>query len=293
MAVRQLARSALIRGSTAIGLDAAARGFQARRNRSAPVVRVALMHGFRPGDGPRLRDQLAWVQRHFRMIDFARFQRIWNGEERPSADRPLVMFTFDDGLLSTYEHAAPVLEEFGTRGLFFVIPGFSSLGGPAAEDFYRTRLSGSPEQDWRPMGRAQVRDLVERGHHIGNHTMSHCRLSRLEPAEYDREILGSADLLDEWTGHPVDSFAWTYHAREITAAAHRVAAFRHAFVFSPCPGLAQYGATSPRLVWRTNVEASASPAAYRFLYSGLGDGLWAGTRRQLSRDLLGGADASP
>lgn len=285
MSARKLARSALIRGLTALRADAAARRLNARAD-GGPAVRIALMHGMRAADEPRLRDQLAWVARHFRLIDFAEFKRLWTEPAAACDTRPLAMFTFDDGLLSTYELAAPLLEEFGTRGLFFVNPGFASLEGDSARAFYSERLHGSPEQDFRPMNPGHIRDLVERGHAIGNHTMSHSRLSRIDPSEYGREILDAADLLEQWTGGPVESFAWTYRADEIAPAAYAVAVQRHPFVFTPCPGLARRRTTPAQLVWRTNVEASTPPADYRFLYSGLADPVWAGTRRRLCATLL-------
>ena len=44
--------------------------------------------------------------------------------------RPLVAITFDDGYWDNFELAAPVMEEYGLRGTFFVTSGFVANGEP-------------------------------------------------------------------------------------------------------------------------------------------------------------------
>ena len=59
---------------------------------------------------------------------------------------------------------------------------------------------------------------------LGGHTLTHCNLARTDPARLDREIAGSAAKVAQWSGKPVDTFAYPYgwkHAagqREFTAA---------------------------------------------------------------------------
>lgn len=48
--------------------------------------------------------------------------------------RPLVAVTFDDGYDDNFEIAAPILEEFGIRGTFFVTSGFVDSGQPLWHD---------------------------------------------------------------------------------------------------------------------------------------------------------------
>jgi peptidoglycan/xylan/chitin deacetylase (PgdA/CDA1 family) len=45
-------------------------------------------------------------------------------------DRPLVAVTFDDGYADSYEIIAPILEECGLRGTFFITTGFVEQGKP-------------------------------------------------------------------------------------------------------------------------------------------------------------------
>jgi peptidoglycan/xylan/chitin deacetylase (PgdA/CDA1 family) len=68
----------------------------------------------------------------------------------PGGCRGAVSLTFDDGMPSQIQKAAPILQEAGLRATFYVNPRDSWLAGAA---------------DWRT--------LVQAGHEIGNHTITH------------------------------------------------------------------------------------------------------------------------
>jgi len=72
--------------------------------------------------------------------------RVWpvcGSEARnPKQLRSFILFTFDDGRESNYSVAAPLLESFGGRGVFFVVPAFAaSASTEHALTFYRTRMN--------------------------------------------------------------------------------------------------------------------------------------------------------
>ncbi|MDP1921614.1 MAG: polysaccharide deacetylase family protein [Myxococcales bacterium] len=248
------------------------------------------LHGTPSRDATAFRQQVEWVARRFEFVSPQQFFAIARGEFAPPL-RPSVMFTFDDGLRSNAEIAAPILESFGIRGLFFVCPGFSELEGAAAKAFFYSRVepqttpSHDPE-DWTPLRPADVTALHRDGHTIGSHTWSHARLSEVSPAEFPLQIDRSAKAIEGWTGARCDAFAWTFAWDAITPAARDAALRRHAFVFGACPGTTRAAQIDPRLVFRTHVEAHWSVDEYAFFYSGLADPLWLPRRRSL-RHLLG------
>ena len=104
--------------------------------------------------------------------------------------KAVVSITFDDGLLSEYE-AARILEEYGFKGTFYIPAG----------------LLGSDFEDNKVMNYSQVKDLYERGHEIGCHTMTHANLSTLNNAQVRHELSMCKELLKEF--NPV-SFAYPY-----------------------------------------------------------------------------------
>lgn len=98
-----------------------------------------------------------------------------------------VLLTFDDGLEEHHRFAAPLLEKYGFRGIFNIVTESIGKTVPSATGT-RTYMS------WE-----QVRDLVARGHVLGNHTRTHPDLGKLAAAgDIERlraEILGATEDL--------------------------------------------------------------------------------------------------
>jgi peptidoglycan/xylan/chitin deacetylase (PgdA/CDA1 family) len=294
MSLRSAGRQLIIHATTGLGLDVAhrLRERRAMRGEGRSFVRVLYLHGTPVAYADRLRRQLAWLRRRFELIDFDAFKARFDNPQPASSDRPAVLLTFDDGLASNYEVAAPLLEEAGTRGLFFVVPAFSLATGEHSRRLYAERIRGRADRYERGMSPAEIRDLADRGHAVGNHTFSHARLSHTPPGEYGRELLESAAAIESWTGRAVEAFAWPFVWDAITPAAHRIAAGRHRFCFSPCTGRVDPHTDAPALLWRTNAEVDRSLAEFRFQCSGLADHASLGRRRRLRRLLAArGADS--
>lgn len=280
MNARHFLKRTAIRSITGVGIDALARA--RTRGRGGASVRIILAHGTPRARGDEFRRQLEWVSKHFELVDFERFKQILAAPSQ-RRERPAALYTFDDGLRSNHEFGAPILEEFGTRGVFFAVPGFCQApDSAAARAYYEQKLRGGSSSDFEPMSPAQLRDLAERGHTVGNHTYSHVRLSDTPESSLGREIGESADQLESWIGRRVEAFAWTFYWSAINRAAHAAAVARHPYCFAPCPGPVVAGEVSPKLIWRTNLEAWADPALVRFAASGLVDPVWASRRRRLS-----------
>ena len=129
------------------------------------------------------------------------FERIRDGR----IDRPYVSVSFDDGFADN-ERASRILEEFGARGCFFVCPGIVGERAPERlAAFCAERLEfpvTTPFLDWD-----QLEALLERGHEIGGHTMTHPNLGATEPSDARAEIQGSYEALVARLG-AVRHFAW-------------------------------------------------------------------------------------
>jgi peptidoglycan/xylan/chitin deacetylase (PgdA/CDA1 family) len=259
---------------------------------------VVEMHETPERDEILLRQQLEWATRHFRLVDLPTFAHLWE-EYRTSSrawseSKPPLLFTFDDGRLNNYTVAAPVLESFGTRGVFFVVPQFVQCSAKEARQFYYSRIDtrqyppSLSEEETRAMTPQQIADLSRRGHSIGNHTYSHVNLATLSESQMHHEIVESASQIASWAGKPVDAFAWTFSWNSITPMAWMLIQQHHRFCFAPCPGSVDCRADSPNLIWRTEIEVVYPPSDFRFMYAGLVDPLWRSKRRRL-RDIMGAA----
>ena len=114
----------------------------------------------------------------------------------PEGKKGGIVITIDDGTIDHYEIAAPTLEKYGMRGIFNIIG--SRVGQPG----YMT---------WD-----QLRDLVKRGHELGNHTWTHPNLNRvaetggIERVEY--EILHNREVIKQETGFDPITLCYPYNA---------------------------------------------------------------------------------
>jgi len=290
MNFRSQARALLIQAASLARADELAFHFQ---NRKEPWLGLIVgVHETPVSMEAQFRAQLEWVSRHFTIASLENFAQLW---QRPAefnpANKPPILFTFDDGRASNYLVAAPMLESFGGRGVFFVVPAFAECAADEALAFYRSRINPNSRpgdekwEDWKPMSPAQIAELAARGHTIGNHTLTHERLAGLSQERLEREIGDSARKLATWTNQPVDAFAWTFGWDAIDASAWAVIQRYHRFCFVPCPGAIDSRHDSPSLLWRREVEVKYSAAEYRFLYSGLVDPWWSSRRKRLRKML--------
>jgi peptidoglycan/xylan/chitin deacetylase (PgdA/CDA1 family) len=288
MTLRSRARALVIQAATLFRIDVLS--LYAQRGRAQGIV--IAMHETPARLQTKFREQLEWASRHFTITSLEGFARIWTERESLSPERPLLLYTFDDGRESNYTVAAPLLESFGGRGVFFVVPAFSQCADhEEALSFYRTRMNPGLKQadeyteDWQPMNPVQIADLAARGHAVGNHTLTHEKLIDLSPEQLEREIGGSARTLAAWTKRNVDAFAWTFGWDAIDANAWDVIRRYHRFCFSPCAGAVNSHGDQPSLLWRREIELRYSPSESRFFYSGLVDLSWGGRRARLRRML--------
>ena len=98
--------------------------------------------------------------------------------------RPPVLLTFDDGGISFFDPIAPMLEQHGWRGHFFISTDFIDTPGFLTRD--------------------HVRELRRRGHVIGSHSCSHpLRMAACSVEQLRREWKDSVHLLSSILGEPV------------------------------------------------------------------------------------------
>lgn len=107
--------------------------------------------------------------------------------ERGMVPADWVVMTFDDGNLSDYLHARPLLAERGFSATFFI-------GGD------RVGAKGGLEP-------RMLEQMASDGFDIGSHGMTHRFLPSLNAAEEEAELGRSKELLERISGATVDYFA--------------------------------------------------------------------------------------
>jgi peptidoglycan/xylan/chitin deacetylase (PgdA/CDA1 family) len=166
-------------------------------------------------------------------------------------DKALFAFTFDDGFAECHSIIAPVLEEFGVNGAFFINPGF--VGGDAAYiDEFLTERVATPGKT--PMTWEQIRDLESRGHVIGAHTIDHIRLVVGDDNAIERQVVRCRTVIESEIERPCRFFAWPYgRLRDISLQA-RAAALEAYDVLFASDKYADESQLQPRILNRRHCE---------------------------------------
>ncbi|MCU0399408.1 MAG: polysaccharide deacetylase family protein [Algoriphagus sp.] len=101
-----------------------------------------------------------------------------------------IVISFDDTRADHFLAAAPILEKYGFRGVFFIMT--VSIG----KSGYMTK--------------AQIKELSDRGHAIGHHTWDHQDLRKLPADQWKIQIDKPKALLEEIIGKKVTSLAYPF-----------------------------------------------------------------------------------
>jgi peptidoglycan/xylan/chitin deacetylase (PgdA/CDA1 family) len=106
--------------------------------------------------------------------------------------RDRLAVTFDDGDVSIFENALPILADLGVPGTVFVV--VQAVGAPGFLNW--EQLAALAAVRWE----------------IGSHTMNHARLPDLDDVSLDADLLESRSTIEERLGLPCRSIAYPYSA---------------------------------------------------------------------------------
>lgn len=118
-----------------------------------------------------------------------------------------VSMTLDDGLRNQDDFAVPLLNQYGIRATFYVIPGLT----PETNEEAAKKKPG----DHGGISWPRLKELAAQGHEIANHTWTHVPLTKiqdgqrvdLEPAKMDEQIAKAHDAIKERIGIAPFTFA--------------------------------------------------------------------------------------
>lgn len=205
-------------------------------------LRVLLYHDIAPKDQANFAAQLRWLKRSWNFVSAEQFAAMVSGQE-PIQGRNLLL-SFDDGFKSNFAVAEEVLQPMKVQALFFVMSDFVDIEdkNEARQFIAQNILPGTRAAElpahWRNMGWSDLEALLQQGHCIGGHTRTHARLSQLKTeSDLEREIIGSADALEQRLGVPIEHFAYTFG--DITSFNERALAAarqRYRFIYSGLRG---------------------------------------------------------
>lgn len=266
-----------------IGLSRALLGLQSVLRR--PYVRCVNYHDVPASRAAAFEEQLRFFRDRFAPVGERDLLDLLAGEWRHS--RPGLLISFDDGVRSHFEVAAPLLEKYGFVGWFFVPAAFPDTPVDEQAAFVRRNrilLDGPPGPGRAAMTWEEIRQL-DRKHVVGCHTMNHRRLdSSLGAEELEVEIPRAKRQLEEQLGHDVDSFCWVggeeWSYSGAAAESVRRAGFRLGFMTNNAP---VRPGCDPLQIQRTNLEARFPLSLVAFQLSGALDLIYLPKRRRVVR----------
>ncbi|NUM25834.1 MAG: polysaccharide deacetylase family protein [Candidatus Buchananbacteria bacterium] len=138
----------------------------------------------------RLREQFQYLKdNNFTTITFKNLTDYFSGQfslpEKP------VIISFDDGVISQYENAFPLLKEFNFNATFFI---FANPVGKSKN-----------YMSWE-----QLAELRDQGMEIGSHGWYHQYLTRINADELNRELIQSKQTLETNLKIKVDAIAYPF-----------------------------------------------------------------------------------
>lgn len=254
---KKSARQAVAKGSIVVG--------KLSGNNATPRIRVLTYHRF--GEVPRdpfcvrakdFEAHIKYLAEQNLAISLSQLTKTVNGDAAPKKTQVLV--TIDDGLMSTYSIALPILRRFNVPAIAFVSPGLidkqihSRHCGEALE----------PYVDWE-----QVSTLSRQGVTIGSHALSHRSLGNMSAVELEVEVRRSKEMIESHVEGPVLSFAYPFGTyadfNPRTTAAVKNAGYLCAFTSQH--GSIQPGANLLELP-RVKIEGGEDLAMFRRIVEG-------------------------
>ena len=196
--------------------------------------------------------QLQYYKKHFVNINYSSFERFMKTGVLPG-NKPGIMLTFDDGYIDNYKMALECLEENELTGWFMV----------------STDLVGTNGY----MDYIQLKDLVLRGHVIGDHTATHHRMSEEDTEQIlEYEIVESKKNLESELKSEINIFCWCggeeEHYTSKAASKIKAAGYKYSFMTNSYPVLK---GTDPFHIQRTNIEDSWPISLVKFQICGFMD----------------------
>ena len=210
--------------------------------KSAARLRALIYHDIAPQEQERFASQLRWLAQSWTFVSPQRFAAMMRGDETIKGAN--LLLTFDDGFASNRRVADEVLNPMGIQALFFVVSAFVDL---VEGDDYRAFIAShiwpelTPETvpaHWCNMSWDDLCYLLEAGHTIGAHTLTHTGLSELQQVnELEIEIIDSANVLEGNLGVKIEHFAYPFgDLASFSPSALAVARQRFSFIYTGLRG---------------------------------------------------------
>ena len=202
---------------------------------------------------------------------------VWaDSAEFTSDTRPKIAVTFDDGFKSIIENALPIMRERGIPATIFIPAGYIGKKPTWVSD------SEDLNVEDEVLNEAQLRGLTDNLIKVGSHSITHKRLSQLDPKEAHEELVESKKILENILGKRVDLFALPYgDYNEETIELCAMAGYRNVFLAIPV-----WGSSPKHGIVRGRIDVSLDDWFLEYRLKMLGAYQWLPVAINLKRRLM-------
>ena len=211
--------------------------------------------------------QVAFLTRSFKPLKATEIASYFNTEL--SAEKPHILFTFDDGLKNNLK-AARYLAEQGISAFFFLVPSFIECPEDLQSDYYKTNIRPiinpfieSGEKDTKALSLEDIQEIIALGHCIGCHTHTHRLVATESTIENSIfEIIVSKKLLESKLNISISSFCSINNTLlSISKKEKELLSENYKYHFTTIPGYNEQ--KNPLFIKRRNIESFWLPGAVK------------------------------
>ena len=200
------------------------------------MLRVVNFHNTPSTQRDNYARQFDALAKRFAPVGDASLDQIFDNGSRAS-DRPGVILAFYEGYRDHFDVAAPLLDEFGLVGWFFVPTAFLDVPAQDQVEYARDRYLGIVPDEYADGRHAMTWDelaSIGKRHVVASHTANHVSAASIATADdIEREVSAPARRLAEVLGRQPAHFAWlfgqAFGSNPIADDALRTAGFRYIF----------------------------------------------------------------
>lgn len=177
--------------------------------RQKGFVQFVYFHDVLPTELDRFEKLIISLKKEFTFVSHSK--AIGFVQSKLQLQRNHMSISFDDGFKNNLA-VARLLHKHGISACFFVCPSFVEQSFvPNKIEVLRTVFD--ERQDKEFMNWSDLKELIALGHEIGNHTLSHVRLSDCDDETIQNELTHSQELFVQ-NGLQVEHFAFPYGRKQ-------------------------------------------------------------------------------
>jgi len=194
---RQVAKKTVIRLGNSLSM-------QAKPN----SLRILVYHLVLPQDRKSFEEHIRFLQDHYLLSPIPDIYEAACNPQTNGTHRAAI--TFDDGFRILMSDCLEVLQKHGVKATFLVPTGFVELWDqPALAGGFSLRAHYY-KRPMEPMSPMDLKTLVELGHSVGSHGISHISISSMPRPRALKELKQSRQKIAAWTGEIPALFAYPY-----------------------------------------------------------------------------------